>query len=334
MRPSLTAPKRRLAVLAAAACLVVMMIIFRPGHTLLTSDLQKYQSALRHAENVKVTGGKKRPVVVDYALADAKLRLYKKLFANKSRSMTPADPRNPYTVTQWWQAAALIHWFTESKPRYECETMKQLGNWAACMDAPYTITPPCLVYSFGIAFDFSFDDAMAKHGCEVHSFDPSMETEDHKRSDRVWFHNMGLSSRNTDGYLVKKNPLYMKTDQTWKIRTLTSIKEMLGHKRRVIDVLKIDIEGSEWEVLDNLMEAGELSMVRQLSIEFHLFPNTPPMIDYVSLYKIYSKLREDFGYLEYSVSPHPFYLKKGKYNVQGDSQFVNSLFPYPSSPPT
>ena len=31
----------------------------------------------------------------------------------------------------------------------------------------------CLVYSFGIANDFTFDDVMAKRGCEVHSFDPS-----------------------------------------------------------------------------------------------------------------------------------------------------------------
>ena len=30
----------------------------------------------------------------------------------------------------------------------------------------------CLVYSFGIGWDFKFDDAIAKTGCEVHSFDP------------------------------------------------------------------------------------------------------------------------------------------------------------------
>ena len=30
----------------------------------------------------------------------------------------------------------------------------------------------CLVYSFGVGEDFTFDDAMAKRGCEVHSFDP------------------------------------------------------------------------------------------------------------------------------------------------------------------
>ena len=30
----------------------------------------------------------------------------------------------------------------------------------------------CLVYSFGIDWDFKFDDAIAGMGCEVHAFDP------------------------------------------------------------------------------------------------------------------------------------------------------------------
>jgi len=34
----------------------------------------------------------------------------------------------------------------------------------------------CLMYSFGVGNDFSFDDEMAKKGCEVHSFDPCKYT--------------------------------------------------------------------------------------------------------------------------------------------------------------
>ena len=30
----------------------------------------------------------------------------------------------------------------------------------------------CLMYSFGVGGDFTFDDAVAQRGCEVHSFDP------------------------------------------------------------------------------------------------------------------------------------------------------------------
>ncbi|VDI18203.1 Hypothetical predicted protein [Mytilus galloprovincialis] len=47
------------------------------------------------------------------------------------------------------------------------------GGWNVCHDKPYRPPVPCLVYSFGINNDFSFDDFIVKtYGCDVHSFDP------------------------------------------------------------------------------------------------------------------------------------------------------------------
>lgn len=41
--------------------------------------------------------------------------------------------------------------------------------------------------------------------------------------------------------------------QTWKMRTLDVIMTMLGHENKVIDVLKMDIEGDEWNVLEDIL---------------------------------------------------------------------------------
>ena len=51
------------------------------------------------------------------------------------------------------------------------------GAYYLCKDDvvwpfPSKTEAPCLVYSFGINWDFKFDDEMAKLGCEVHAFDP------------------------------------------------------------------------------------------------------------------------------------------------------------------
>ena len=47
---------------------------------------------------------------------------------------------------------------------------------------------------------------------------------DHRHSNRVWFHNLGLSDENTDdGGLVNRKR------QKWKMRTFDSILKHLNH---------------------------------------------------------------------------------------------------------
>ena len=54
---------------------------------------------------------------------------------------------------------------------------------------------------------------------------------------------------------------------TVKTVTLKKLLEATGRDR--CDVLKIDIEGAEYDVLDRLCDSGEIRQVRQLLIEFH-----------------------------------------------------------------
>ena len=124
---------------------------------------------------------------------------------------------------------------------------------------------PCLIYSFGISNEWSFDEAMERtYGCEVFSFDPSMNKPDHDHSQRVHFYNLGLGQKDID-----HSP-----DNNWTIKTLKSIYQMLlpRHGEKVIDYLKIDIESAEWNVLPQIIESGMLSKVRQLGVEFHVVP--------------------------------------------------------------
>ncbi|CAL1537193.1 unnamed protein product [Lymnaea stagnalis] len=167
--------------------------------------------------------------------------------------------------------------------------MVDFGNYHVCQDEPYVIKPPCLVYSFGIANDFSFDDALGNLSCTVASFDPSMHTKDHVRSPHVSFYNMGMGAINTNSFVPNKDS-YVKDDQKWKIRTLKGAMAELGHQNRVLDVLKIDIEYYEWAVLDNMFETDLLKNIRHLLIEYHLFPNRPDKGDYVYHYHVRLKI--------------------------------------------
>ncbi|XP_046381672.2 probable methyltransferase-like protein 24 [Haliotis rufescens] len=131
------------------------------------------------------------------------------------------------------------------------------GGWEICDDKEYRPVKPCIVYSFGINSDFSFDDDTAKsYECDVFSFDPSMKQASHQRSQHVRFLKLGISG--TD-----------KRKGAWQLHTLRSFKKMLNHTGKVIDVLKIDVEFSEWPSLPDMTTSGELFKVKQLLIEYH-----------------------------------------------------------------
>ncbi|XP_033743287.1 uncharacterized protein LOC117329445 [Pecten maximus] len=151
------------------------------------------------------------------------------------------------------------------------------GGWEVCNDTDYRPSPNCLVYSFGIDKDWTFDEEVSRiYGCEVHSFDPSIGLKDHKHSEKVWFHDLGLS--NADG---KRG--------SWQMKTLDSIKKMLGHSDRVLDYVKMDIEESEWGAIGQMLTSGVLKNVRQLAVEFHS-PNVTPGKHYLQKLEILNRL--------------------------------------------
>ncbi|OWF39220.1 methyltransferase-like protein 24 [Mizuhopecten yessoensis] len=134
------------------------------------------------------------------------------------------------------------------------------GGWDVCGEEFKYIRNECLVYSFGIQFDFSFDDEMASvFGCEVHSFDPSMHEVDHVHNPSVYFHATGLSDYNG----------ISKDMAGWKMRTFKSIRKELFHNSRTPDILKMDIESWEWNVLPDMLKTSQLDGVKQLLVEFH-----------------------------------------------------------------
>ncbi|XP_046643132.1 uncharacterized protein LOC124328411 [Daphnia pulicaria] len=137
------------------------------------------------------------------------------------------------------------------------------GQKAVCIDPKIAPKPgKCIVYSFGIDNEWSFDEKMSRYGCEVFAFDPSMGMDHHDHiPGNVHFYNWGLGDRDEIDH-----------HNNWTYRSLSSIYDELSHRhgRKIIDYLKIDIEYSEWLALPEVIESGMLSYVRQLGMEIHL----------------------------------------------------------------
>lgn len=123
----------------------------------------------------------------------------------------------------------------------------------------------CTVYAAGLNEQTSFEDTLSnKVGCEVHGFDCTLLA-----PNPAWnftFHDVCIGRPHSfDGneYSLAK----MKSDMTFEFKGLDDIRSELGHKR--IDIFKMDIEGSEWEVLSGLLKLRDEDLPEQLLFELH-----------------------------------------------------------------
>ncbi len=169
-------------------------------------------------------------------------------------------------------------------PRLSVPTVRdgaRSGVWTVCPDG---ITPDSVVCSFGVGDNIAWDLAMIRRfGVEVHAFDPTPGAVRWVRAQtlppRFHFHEYGVAAH--DGVLrfaapskagaVNYTPVAAGTEGAEEtsviapVRRLSTIWDQLG--RRPIEVLKMDIEGGEYEVIDDLLSSGV--PVRQLLVEFH-----------------------------------------------------------------
>uniref|UniRef100_A0A0B6ZCW6 Methyltransferase domain-containing protein n=1 Tax=Arion vulgaris TaxID=1028688 RepID=A0A0B6ZCW6_9EUPU len=167
------------------------------------------------------------------------------------------------------------------------------GGWEICDDFDVRPRLPCIIYSFGINNDFTFDDdAALVYGCQVYSFDPSMTNFADKviRSNFSTFYKIGLSDKSYIG------------SNKWKMETFANIKKMMGHQNTIIDVLKIDIESSEWAAVPEMASSGQLKNIRQIMMEYHV---TGDSRDYILPRLKAIQAIENAGYKRYYVHKNP-----------------------------
>jgi hypothetical protein len=120
-----------------------------------------------------------------------------------------------------------------------------------------SLKAPCVVYSIGSNNHWEFElDMLRRAPCEVHTFDCTgpISRFDVPSEPRLHFHHICIGAKNMP---MPESPAGggrpTVQGETWK---LEKVQKFLNHSR--IDLLKMDIEGFEWPMLNQWPELSEI----------------------------------------------------------------------------
>ncbi|KJA26572.1 hypothetical protein HYPSUDRAFT_63847 [Hypholoma sublateritium FD-334 SS-4] len=235
----------------------------------------------------------------------------------KAVELFPPDvpPWPPYTVWDFFPAAYNCP--------HEVERLGALGDggkWV-CGLSRVAQKADCVVYSFGINLESSFEAeilAGTAH-CAVYGYDFSVKSFGPEippaQVHRTHFHAVGLAGEDKGG--EGDDP---------KMYTLETLMRQNGHAH--IDILKIDIEGWEFETLTTLLrpyaQSGRALPFGQLQLEIHIWDKTFAgflewweMLEAAGLRPFWTEVRLFFYYV---LSPYSFL------NVRGNNIFISDVF--------
>ncbi|EGO25988.1 hypothetical protein SERLADRAFT_388764 [Serpula lacrymans var. lacrymans S7.9] len=190
----------------------------------------------------------------------------------------------------------------------------------------------CVMYSFGINGESSYEAEIMERakGCQlygydfsVYSFGPEIE---HVPSIKARSHFYSYALGPKDAYATEDFP------KTYSLRTLM---EKNGHD--FIDILKVDIEGGEFESLDTFIDSfdGEPLPFGQLQLEVHAF-RSETVTDFAKFLKWWEKLERaglrpffsepNLVYVNLVRGVRPDLIEYSFINIRGNHELVSDGF--------
>jgi FkbM family methyltransferase len=148
---------------------------------------------------------------------------------------------------------------------------------------PNVLSNKSIIYSVGIGEDISFDLAIINdYDCNIFGFDPTPKSIKwinsqilpislkfypfglHHTSEKTTFY-LPLDENHVSGSVTAQTNV--DKNRAVEVDMLTIIDMAALNQHKIIDVLKMDIEGSEYVILDSILNSG--IFIGQICIEFH-----------------------------------------------------------------
>jgi len=125
-------------------------------------------------------------------------------------------------------------------------------------------------------------DIFSRYGCFIHIFEPVKEFSNNieqrfSNNKKIIVHNFGLSNETKNVKLnidKDSSSVYKKGNNICQISFIEAMKFFKEMKLDKIDLMKINIEGGEYDLLEHLINVGFIKRINNIQVQFHDFvPN-------------------------------------------------------------
>ena len=282
-------PRKSIYVLGIVIAVVVLLSTTMRYYNPPVQDVPKFTDRRKHQVRVSVNS--------EIALSQSMKTIYEQICLI-DKEKTDLIKNIDFQSTTNDELRDLFHQIIMNPHIGRCTTLQRFGGfyrsdckyWDGqkfmCMPDVYEDIEnnECLIYSFGIANDYSFEQALGLLGCKVFTFDPYVRYPP-KIAKNVYFEKLGVANRNDPPNLLK---------------TLLSIFSAKNHSKTKITYLKIDIEGNEIDGLDEWLKSGALDNVQQIALEYHLQDTISTLKFFKAVMSLYFK--GDYRLISYDLN--------------------------------
>jgi FkbM family methyltransferase len=160
-----------------------------------------------------------------------------------------------------------------SKPLPDKVTIGVLSQWTIVTRG---LRSDAVIYSGGVGEDITFEQELIRRfGVKIHIFDPApvaARTIASANTESLLFRPVGITASGVGRFSIgggTASGTWLKAGGNETLPCTSLAREMKINGHNSIDLLKIDIEGFEYEVLENCLAEG--IPIKQICVEFHDF---------------------------------------------------------------
>lgn len=143
----------------------------------------------------------------------------------------------------------------------------------------YDLTNNSIVFDLGGYEGQWASDVFARYCCKIHIFEPVEEfvrniEKRFSRNNSIVAHHFGLSDETKKSIISVAeygSSTFKKGERSQEIFFVKAVNFMLEHEITHIDLMKINIEGGEYDLLDHLIETGFINNIDNIQVQFHDF---------------------------------------------------------------